>query len=172
MDRLTEGDTARDSVRSRRKRMRDSARGLHPSTSRSADVFQTPEWLDRSFVLPLTEPEVTDVPSQPVPHHDDVEKELPVSPTPESAAEPAPVFVRPPSTEIDFARVIRRSDLSRAATRTAMISTGVAGLILILFLLTDASIVLGMAIALGAVTLVAIGVRVRLATAPIPHLER
>jgi hypothetical protein len=172
MDQLSDGDTARDSVRSRRRRMRESARGLHPSASPSSDLFQTPEWLDRSFVLPLTEPEVTDVPSQSVPHHDDFQEVLPTSPAPEPEADPPPAFVRPPSTEIDFARVIRRSDLSRAASRAAMISTGVAGLVLIMFLLTGSSLVLGMAIAFGVITLAAIGVRVRLATASVPHLER
>jgi hypothetical protein len=172
MEQLSDGDTARDSVRSRRRRMRESARTLHPSASPSSHLFQTPEWLDRSFVLPLTEPEVTDVPSQSVPHHDDFEEALPASPAPESEADPAPAFVRPPSTEVDYARVIRRSDQSRAASRTAMISTGVAGLILIMFLLTGSSVVLGMAIAFAAVTLAAIGVRIRLATAAVPHLER
>ncbi len=172
MEQTSEGDTARDSVRSRRTRMRDSARGLHPGAAPGSDLFQTPEWLDRSFVLPLTQPEVTDVPSQPVPHHDDFEEVLPESPTPEPAAEPAPAFVRPPSKEIDFARVIRRSDQTRTATRAAVTSTGVAGLLLIMFLLTSSPIVLGMAIAFGLVTVVAIGVRIRLATAAIPHLER
>jgi hypothetical protein len=168
MDRVSAGDTARDNVRTRRKRMRESARGLHPGGARKADSFQTPEWLDRSFVLPLREPEVTDVPSQPVPHHDDYEEKVATSPEPE----PTSVFVRPPTQEIDFARVIRRADLGRTATRAAMTTTGVAGLVLIVFLLTGSPVVLGMAIAFAIVAVVALGVRIRVATARIPYLQR
>jgi hypothetical protein len=170
MDQVSAGDTARDTVRARRTRMRESARGLHPGGARKADSFQTPEWLDRSFVLPLREPEVTDVPSQPVPHHDDYEEKVATSPGP--ASEPAPVFVRPPTQEIDFARVIKRADLGRTATRAAMSSTGVAGLVLIVFLLTGSPVVLGMAIAFAMVAVVALGVRIRVATARIPYLPR
>lgn len=175
MDQVPAGGTSRDissdTVRARRGRMRAQARGRRPAAPPESDGFQTPQWLERSFVLPLSEPEVTDVPSQPVPHHDDYEERLPASAAPESGGEPAPVFVRPPSKEIDFARVIRRSDLSRTAIRAAIFSSGVAGLVLILFLLTGSPVVLGMAIAFGIVTLGAIAVRVRLATAPIPHLD-
>lgn len=169
MEPVSAGDTTRDDVRARRARMRESARGLHPSTPRT-DGFQTPEWLDRSFVLPLTEPEVTDVPSQPVPHHDDYEAVE--APAPKAVAEPAPAFVRPPTPEIDFARVIRRSDLSRTATRVTMGATGLTGLLLIVFLLTSSPVVVGMAISFGLVAAVAIVVRVRCATASIPYLQR
>jgi len=170
MDQVSDGDTARDDLRSRRRRMRESARSLHPSATPRTDGFQTPQWLDRSFVLPLTEPEVSDVPSQSVPHHDDYEEKLPAS-VPEREAEPTPAFVRPPSKEIDFARVIRRSDLSRAVTRAGMVSASVAGVVVIVYLLTSSPVVLGMAIAFGSIAVVAAGVRLRLATAPIPHLE-
>jgi hypothetical protein len=173
MDQPSAGETTSDSVRTRRGRMRTQARALRPVASPEPDGFATPEWLERSFVLPLSRPAVTDVPSQSVPDHDKLfEAHLVGSPAPEAAAEPAPAFVRPPSREIDFARVIRRADLSRTATRAAMASTGIAGLALIAYLLTTSAVVLGMAIALAGVALVAVGVRVRLATAPIPHLER
>ncbi|MCW2847547.1 MAG: hypothetical protein JWR90_1521 [Marmoricola sp.] len=171
MDQVSADDTARADLGSRRRRMRASARSLHPGPATRPDGFQTPEWLDRSFVLPLTEPEATDVPTQPVPHHDDDEERPPTGAAPESGAEPAPAFVRPPSKEIDFARVIRRSDLSRTAIRAAIVSAGAAGLVLILFLLTGSPVVLGMAIAFGIVSLGALGARVRLATAPIPHRD-
>lgn len=170
MDQVSTGDTTSDVVRARRKRMRAEARGLRPAPE--SDGFQTPQWLDRSFVLPLTVPEATDVPSQSVPHHDDFENRPDAGPVPEPAAQTEPSFVRPPTKEIDFARVIRRSDASRTATRTAAASTGVTGLVLIVYLLTMSSVVLGMAISFGLVSLVAIAVRVRLATAPIPHLNR
>lgn len=167
MDQVSAGDTTNDVVRSRRKRMRAEARGRRPAPK--SDGFQTPQWLDHSFVLPLTVPEATEVPSQSAPHHDDVEGQRATSSLPDSAAGPA--FVRPPTTHIDFARVIRRSDLSRTATRAALASISVAGLLLVAYLLSTSAVVLGMAISFGLVALVAIGVRVRLASAPIPHLD-
>jgi len=172
MDQVSADDTSTEAVRARRKRMRAQARGLRPAAPPRSDAYQTPEWLDRSFVLPLTAPEVTDVPSQSVPHHDDYEAEIvdPHTATADVAA--TPTFVRPPTPEIDFARVIRRADLSRTATRTAMGATGITGLVLIAYLLTSSPVVLGMAISFALVALVAIGVRFRLATAAIPHLDR
>lgn len=171
MDQVSADDTSTEVVRARRKRMRANARGLRSATAPRSDEYQTPEWLDRSFVLPLTVPEVSDVPSQSVPHHDDYEAEVvePEAADPEVAA---PAFVRPPTPEIDFARVIRRADLSRTATRTVMGSTGITGLVLIVYLLTSSPVVLGMAISFGLVALVAIGVRIRTATAAIPYLDR
>jgi hypothetical protein len=170
MDDVQAGDTAQAPTHVRRSRMRARARGLRPLAPSELDVFQTPEWLERSFVLPLTEPEVSDVPSQSVPHHDDYRTQ--VAPSPESDPTPAsaPAFVRPPTNEIDFAKMIRRADLSRTASRSAMGSTGVAGLLLVVYLLTSAALILGMAIAFALVALVAVAVRVRLATASIPHL--
>jgi hypothetical protein len=172
MDQVSKDDTSTEVVRARRRRMRAQARGLRPAAPPRSDEYQTPEWLDRSFVLPLTVPEVTDVPSQSMPHHDDYEAEIVETPHAAAEVEAAPAFVRPPTPEIDFARVIRRADLSRSAIRTAMAATGVTGLVLIVYLLTSSSLVLGMAISFALVALVAVGVRVRLATAAIPHLDR
>lgn len=78
-------------------------------------------------------------------------------------------FVRSSGPEIDFAKVMSRSDLSRTASRSALISSGLTGLALIGFLLTMSPLVLGMAIAFGMVALVAVMVRVRLETAHVPH---
>ncbi|MET0999480.1 MAG: hypothetical protein ABWX73_12240 [Marmoricola sp.] len=172
MDQVSADDTSTEVVRARRKRMRAHARGLRSATAPRSDEYQTPEWLDRSFVLPLTVPEVSDVPSQSVPHHDDYEAEVVEAATATPEVETAPAFVRPPTPEIDFARVIRRADLSRTATRTAMGSTGITGLVLIVYLLTSSPVVLGMAISFALVALVAIGVRIRTATAAIPYLDR
>ena len=146
--------------------MRAHARALRSVAPLDSGGFETPQWLDHSFVLPLTQPEVMAVPSQSVPHHDDYEAEL----VELRRSEPAPVFVRPPTPEIDFARVIRRADLSRTATRAALGSTGVTGLLLIVYLLTFSSVVLGMMIAFASVVVVALGIRVRMATVSIPHL--
>ncbi len=171
MDQVSHNDTSNEVVRARRKRMRAAARGLRVLPPRT-DEYQTPEWLDRSFVLPLTVPVVNGLPSQSVPHHDD--DEAPVVETPAAAPEShdAPAFVRPATPEIDFAKVIRRADLSRTATRTTIGATGITGLVLIGYLLTSSPVVLGMALSFALVALVAAAIRIRLATAGIPHLDR
>jgi len=173
LDPVPAGDTTSATVRARRKWMRAQARALHPRTTPEPEVFATPEWLDRSFVLPLTRPEATGVPSQPTPHHDDYETEAVASPPePQPAAEPGLTFVRPATRQIDFARVIRRSDLSRASARAVLGSTGLAGLVVIAYLLTSSPVVLGMAIAFVLVAIVAVVVRLRCANASIPYVER
>ena len=170
---LSADGTARDGVRARRKQ-----RLAHVRAQRRAgavpDQFQTPEWLERSFVLPLAERGVS-VPSQSQPHHDDF-PETPVSGRPTYAGNTNraanPTFVRPPSPEIDFARMVKRSDHCRRASRAAVASTGLAGLAIVIFLLTMDPLPLELAIACTVLAVLAVGVRVRLGTAPVPHLER
>jgi hypothetical protein len=162
-------DPTTDDVLDRRRRMRTQARGLRDGIGAPPRRrYETPAWLDHSFVLPLTEPDLTDVPRQPTPHHDDDEVTSPAVEPAEAVR--APAFERPPTPEIDFARVIRRSHLRRTATRTSVAATGLAGLVLIAYLLTLQPVVLAMAIfcALGAIA--AGAVSVRLAFAPVPHL--
>ena len=170
MNQVSAGENLTETVPARRKRMRAQALGLRPAPLRPAE-FQTPQWLDTSFVLPLTAPEAVDVPSQAVPHHDD-EAELVESPMPESRMEGPPAFVRPPSREVDFARVMKRSDLGRTSARTVISSGGMAGLVLVVYLLTSSPVVLGMAIAFGLIAIAAAGVRIRLALARLPYLDR
>ena len=83
-----------------------------------------------------------------------------------------PAFVRPPSDDIDFSAVIRRADRSRAALRTAWLATGVAGLLLILFLLTSVPAIAALAAACAVVSVSATVVRLRLARAPVPRVGR
>ena len=119
-------------------------------------------------MLPLTRPGLTDVPSQSVPDHDNFSEAR----LQEGAAPAKEVYVRPPSREIDFARVIKRSDRGRKATRLATAATGIACVALILFLLTDSSVLVPVAIGAAVVAVICVGIRVRLSMAPIPHLER
>jgi hypothetical protein len=170
---LSADGTARDGVRARRKQ-----RLAHVHAQRRAgavpDQFQTPEWLERSFVLPLADRGVS-VPSQSQPHHDDFH-ETPLSGRPAYAGNTKragnPTFVRPPSPEIDFARMVKRSDHCRRASRAAVASIGLAGLAIIIFLLTRDPVPLELAIACTVVAVLAVGVRARLGTAPVPHVER
>jgi hypothetical protein len=177
MDQVSAGEATHDVARNRRRRMRDRARSQqHPVHAPVPDRYQTPEWLERSFVLPLTQPEASDVPSQSVPHHDD---------DPLSFVEPSAIredvstdhlspgsFVRPPSDDIDFARVVRRSDLCRTAERVAWATAGMAGLTLIAYLLTGSVVVLALDIVFALACITALAARTRLAHAPIPRLQR
>ena len=134
MDHVSAGEAKRDGARTRRRHMRDKARAQHGGQSPVSDRYQTPEWLERSFVLPLTRPEASDVPNQSVPRHDDAAY---LSPEPRvmehdaraarHRAEHGPHFVRPPSDDIDFGRMIRRADLCRRAGRLSWATANLAG---------------------------------------------
>jgi hypothetical protein len=184
MDHVSARDARRQGAHSRRWRMREQARSQHSVQTPVSDRYQTPEWLERSFVLPLTQPEASDVPSQPVRRHDDDPEpaaEAMVTPGLDAAApEPETVppatspaaFVRPPSQDIDFAGVIRRSDLSRTMTRLHWVATGLAGLALVAFLLTGVTVVLAVVALFAVAAVAAFGVRVWLSRAPVPRLQR
>jgi hypothetical protein len=179
MEHVSARDARRQGAHSRRWRMREQARSQHvPVPTPAADRYQTPEWLERSFVLPLTQPEASDVPSQPVRRHDDDParaSEAPVipevHPQRQPLATPPVSFVRPPSEHVDFARVIRRSELTLTVTRLHWIATGLAGLALLAYLLSGSTVALGVVVALAAVAVVAFGVRVRLNRAPVPTVH-
>lgn len=180
MDHVSARDARRQGAHSRRWRMREQARSQHsPVPAPASDRYQTPEWLERSFVLPLTQPEASDVPSQPVRRHDDdpvPEPQARVIPNPDAGTQPPSTprmdFVRPPVEHIDFARVIRRSDLCRKVTRVHWVATGLAGLALLAFLLTSSAVALGVVVAFAAVAVVAFGVRIQLNRAPVPRVQR
>jgi hypothetical protein len=175
MDHVSARDTARLGAHNRRWRMRERARARHAAPARASDRYQTPEWLDRSFVLPLTSPDMSDVPTQPVRRHDDDPAPEPgLAPRLEAsvpAASQAP-FVRPPSEHIDFATVIRRSELCRQATRLHWLATGLAGLALVVFLLVPSTVAVATAAVFAAVAVGAFVVRLRLTRAPVPTVRR
>jgi len=196
MDHVSAGEAQREVVRDRRRHMREQARS-HRAVPVS-DRYQTPEWLERSFVLPLTKPEASDVtshdvPSQPLPSHDDDTAEhirrvidgyaedrpdIPLQRPVDPPVEPSPTelgaadFVRPPSQDVDFARVVRRADLCRRVTRLHWLATGLAGLALVLYLLMSSVLLLGLVIVLALVAVVTFAARVWLNRAPVPRLRR
>jgi hypothetical protein len=180
MEHVSARDARRQGAHSRRWRMREQARSQHSALPAPAsERYQTPQWLERSFVLPLTEPEANDVPSQPVRRHDDDPdrepraRELPdLDAGTHPRSNPRMSFVRPPVEHIDFARVIRRSDLCRRVTRVHWIATGLAGLALLAFLLTSSSVALGVVVAFAAIAVVAFGVRLVLNRTPVPRVQR
>lgn len=167
MDIPSTGETRPDTVRARRQRMRDEARasGFRRSRSGRPQRFETPEWLDRSFVLPLTGPEVSAMAAQHVPHHDGLETFVDQRDASTSS------FVRPPSQEVDFARVIKRAEGARLANRAATVATGVAGLAVIGYLVIGSVPVLAAALVTALVAVIALVLGRRLSAAPIPHLD-
>lgn len=165
-------DGAIDLAAVRRSRMRAQARSRLATDRPEADRFQTPEWLDRSFVLPLTRPERS--PATGVPLQSTRLRPQPTAPRDENAPAPHPAtasFRRPVAPEIDFGRVIRRSDLSRTLTRASVGSAGLTGLALIAYLLLGSPVSLGASIVLALITLAALGVRTHVAGAPVPQLQ-
>src|SRR4051812_29866707 len=85
---VANGLSVRDRMRARAREQSQSERG----------PFLTPEWLDHSFVLPVSRSAEVTLPSPRT-----------------GAPAPLPVFERPPSPEVDFAAVVRRSDAGRRA---------------------------------------------------------
>ena len=191
---------ARTEAQARRHRMRDQSRAqvLARSLVRrprpvEPDRYETPEWLDRSFVLPLTRPEGAEVPPEPSdpapraprglpsqgsPRHDDLADAAETQPAAERpahrpAGQPAPgSFVRPETPEIDFVRVVRRSDLSRTAARVSWLALLLSGVALVALLVTGSGIALG---ALTVLVVASIGAgltRAHLDRAPVPLVRR
>ncbi len=162
--------------------MRDQARSRHAGQAPASDRYQTPEWLERSFVLPLSKPEVSEVPSQPVRRHDDDPEHAaealvaPIEALPETpfgpTLAPGATFLRPAGEEIDFARVVRRSDLCRTVTRLHWVATGLSGLALVAYLLFSSIWLLDLVVVFAVVAIVGFAVRLRLSRAPIPRLQR
>lgn len=166
-------NVTRSNARARRGRARAQSlarRALAPQPGR----FETPEWLERSFVLPLTEPEAAGssptsrpLPTQNRPLHDDL------AVTSHPATAPAlSAFLRPATPQIDFALVVRRTDLARAHSRVARTSASLCGLTLVGFLLAAAPWLLAASAVLLVVAVAALVAQVRLARLPLPHLTR
>jgi hypothetical protein len=180
MDHVSARDAMRPGAHERRWRMREQARTHRSVQTPASDHYQTPEWLERSFVLPLSNPEANDVPTQPVRRHDDDPAPEPrLMASLEAAAEAAtpgtsaaPLFVRPPTAHVDFARVIRRSELCRTVTRVHWAATGLAGIALVLFLLMGSTTALATVLVSAVVAVAAFGVRIWLHHAPVPHVQR
>jgi hypothetical protein len=81
-------------------------------------------------------------------------------------------FVRPPGEQIDFARVVRRSDLSRRAARVAWTCLLLSGAFLVGYLLVPTPTLL---VAVGVAALISVGagaLRTHLETAAVPRLPR
>jgi len=81
-------------------------------------------------------------------------------------------FVRPPGEEIDFARVVRRSDLSRRAARVSWTCLLLGGAFLVAYLLLPSPALL-VAVVVAALTSVGAGaLRTHLESAAVPRLPR
>ncbi len=144
----------------RRQRMRDEARA-------QAVRYQTPQWLERSFVLPVSGEAAPEVPAQALPEHDDMaapSADLPLV-TPEPKAQ------RPQAAEIDFARVVQRHDLSRRAAHIAWATAAITGVALILSLVMPSAALLAIVVGFAALCLVALTASLQLSHAPVPRVD-
>lgn len=164
----------RPGVRARRETVRDETFARRrPGRER----YETPAWLERSFVLPV----------QPTPDqsaeatrtdHGDLSSgsspEASVPTAPASRHVPArewPEFVRPASAEIDFATVVRRADALRLARRTALFALALTAFVLGIMVLTGSTTVLPLMMVSAGGVFVSAVVLVVLRYAPLPHVR-
>lgn len=149
MEQGSTGETMRARLEARRDLVREQGRPQQalgqplpsPVPLPGSVRYRTPEWLERSYVLPIRDP-VTEV------------------------------FVRSPSEDVDFARVVRRSDLQRVATRLHWSATGLAGIGLVAYLLLATTPLLLIVITLAVVACGGLVARVALSRAPVPRVQR
>ena len=143
-----------------RTQARAARRAIRPP---AAGRYETPVWLERSFVLPVRDPLVrpahhagapalgglaTDMPDQPAPRH-----EVQLFGASSSAEWPdqSSEFVRPTSPEIDFARLVRRTDVIRRLRLATLVAFFLGMLATSVYVLTGA----GAALPLAAVSTLA-----------------
>jgi hypothetical protein len=159
------GDTSADPTHSGVRARRDTVRADTFAHRRAeSQRFETPAWLDRSFVLPVQS-------SDPV-TQDASETDAPEAPALRHVpAREWPDIVRPPSAEVDFATMVRRADAYRLARRTALFTLALTTLILGVMVLTGSTAVLPLMAVSGAGVLVSGVVLVVLSHAPVPRLD-
>ena len=155
-------DTSHGGLRTRRRQVRADSFGRRSAGAAARERYETPAWLERSFVLPVQHPDALDpMPQQVRPHHDTLV--MASIPAPDTSG-----FVRPPSEEIDFARVVRLADATRLARRAATIAVALTLLALAIFLVTQSAAVLLVLAVAGAGGLAAGVALMGLRKAPIP----
>lgn len=165
-------DRASTGARARRSRARAEAFARHGG-EQIRSRYETPAWLERSFVLPVQDTaatisaagEGTDA------HQRRLEAEAPRMYKTMGLVPPKqwPEFVRPPSEEIDFVAVVRRDDACRAARRTALAAAALMALALVLLVLTSSSLALPLLAvsAVGATSSVVVLLNLRRAPLPV-----
>jgi hypothetical protein len=155
--RATNGNVALDQAQLR-ELMQTQAREQSRPARRQ---YQTPEWVDHSFVLP---DEQTPARVAAASHH-------PVPRPRAKAPDPLPVFDRPVTPEVDFAAVVRRADLGRRARVTTIVGLLLAFVGVIAFQVSGAAVAAACAILFAVVTLAAVTVRLVLGRAAVPYLQ-
>ena len=168
-------DIVSGSVRTRRGDARTQALAARRAIrGPSPERYQTPVWLERSFVLPVRDgaprlahapiPErigLDDLPDQPTPRHEQLL-------TPRPAPKPLSEFVRPPSPEIDFAAVVRRADTVRLARALVLIATCLGLVAGVVWALTSSEVALPLALGCALAGGLAGVQAIRLSRAPLP----
>lgn len=160
------GDTSTDPTSSGLRARRDSVREDTFARRRAeSQRFETPAWLDHSFVLPVQ-------PSDPVADASAGGAPAPGAPGLRHAPPREwPDITRPPSAEVDFAAMVRRADAYRLARRTALFTLALTTFVVGVIVLTGSTAALPLVVVSGAGVLVSGVVLVVLSRAPIPHLD-
>lgn len=130
------------------------SRAFAARTAVAGERYETPSWLERSFVLPV---DADDVPDQPVAVHDDLDVSAHVLD-----------FIRPETPEIDFAAVVRREDATRLGRRTAVGAFVLALLTALSSLLVPSTVIMPAALCLALVGVAATVWVTSQSRAPIP----
>lgn len=141
-------------------RMRQLMQTEARSQTRPKRQFQTPEWVDHSFVLPDQQTPTSMVAGS---HH--------VVPSPRVVTpDPLPPFERPATADVDFAAVVRRADVGRRARLLTTAALLVAVLAIVVFQVTAAPVAAVCAILAAIVAIGGSATRVVLNRAPVPYL--
>ncbi len=134
------------------------------STRRAATTssYRTPDWLERSFVLP----------TQVRRDHDDLPAAVPLPGSASTHTWTATAdLVRTPGDPVDFARLVRRNSASLLARRTALLGLALSVVLGALVPVTPSAAtiaLLGLAVAAG---LAGASITAVLRRAPVPHLR-
>ncbi len=153
--------------RARRTQARSQAFARRGTVATPGERFQTPAWLDHSFVLPVQE-SAPEHETWPPPDDDSAGRYGSMGFVP---AREWPEFVRPPTDEIDFAQLVKRADIARVARRTTTLASACCLVALTAFLLTGSPAALSLlwiSVCGGAAAALAL---VFLRVAPLPHMR-
>ena len=136
-------------------------RDMSRARSQTDSSYQTPDWLERSFVLP----------TQRRREHDDLSAPTRRPVTAPRTRMTSASLVRPTSPAIDYPRLLRRNQTARIARRTAVTGlalTALAGGASILASSTTTATLLRLA---ASMTLASAGTAAALGRAPVPRLR-
>ncbi|MEO5653821.1 MAG: hypothetical protein ABIN79_07195 [Marmoricola sp.] len=138
---------------------RDTSRAR--SQTQTDSTYQTPDWLERSFVLP----------TQRRREHDDLAALARRPVTAPSTRMTSAMLVRPTSPTIDYPRLLRRNQTARAARRTAVTGLALTALAAGASVVTSSTTTATLLRLAASMTLASAGTAAALGRAPVPRLR-